>query len=285
MSGTASMTSTENGWRRFWNRGGFWRAILITAAYFAAYNGLQIAITTLAADWISSEGTFADPATVFWGTTASILAGGLLVLAFAATVGWVREIFGRQPIGGSWWMWIAPIVILAFNAIRYASIDYTVFTVGTILMTLFMGLVVGFTEELLTRGVVVNVMRKHGYGEWMVMFVSSLSFALLHSGYFYTSGVLVGIYEVLYTFFFGVLMYLTLRVTGNIIWPILVHASTDPSVFLQAGAIGDADAAGGAVGPLAELSGYANWAVMIVGIVLMIFVRGRVAAKEQATTA
>ena len=27
-------------------------------------------------------------------------------------------------------------------------------------------------------------------------------------------------------------MYLTLRVTGNIIWPILLHASTDPSIFL-----------------------------------------------------
>jgi hypothetical protein len=28
-------------------------------------------------------------------------------------------------------------------------------------------------------------------------------------------------------------MYLALRVTGNLIWPILLHASTDPTIFLH----------------------------------------------------
>jgi CAAX protease family protein len=38
--------------------------------------------------------------------------------------------------------------------------------------------------------------------------------------------------QLVYTFFFGFIMYLTLRLTGNLIWPILLHASTDPTAFL-----------------------------------------------------
>ena len=38
--------------------------------------------------------------------------------------------------------------------------------------------------------------------------------------------------QLVYTFAFGICMYLTLRVTGNLIWPILLHASADPSTFL-----------------------------------------------------
>lgn len=280
MTDLDTSSGSENAWRRFWNRGGFWRAILLIAVYYGVFSGITNLFVWMGAGVMSSEAGFADPATIFFGLLGPILTMGLLVLAFVGSVGWIGSIFGRQPIGGSWWMWIAVGGILLLNVANYARIDYGSWEMGTLLTVLSLGLVVGFAEELMTRGVIVDVMRRRGYREWTVMFTSALTFALLHSSYFFTEGLQAGSIEFLYTFFFGVLMYLTLRVTGHIIWPILLHASTDPSVFLNTGGIGSAGEAPQAVTLLDYIGGFSQLIVIALGLVLIFFVRGRVAPKE-----
>ena len=42
---------------------------------------------------------------------------------------------------------------------------------------------------------------------------------------------------VLIAFGSGMMMYLTMRVTGSIIWPMILHAVTDPTTFLVSGGI------------------------------------------------
>ncbi|MCR2317518.1 hypothetical protein NSR99_23280, partial [Salmonella enterica] len=71
-----------------------------------------------------------------------------------------------------------------------------------------------------------------------------------------------------YTFAFGICMYLALRVTRTIVAPILLHASTDPSIFLQT--------LHPAEGGLTAFAALGNIVVVVVGLVLMIFIRGRV---------
>lgn len=46
---------------------------------------------------------------------------------------------------------------------------------------LFTGLCIGLAEELVTRGLTVNLLRRAGYGEKAVILLSSLIFALMHS--------------------------------------------------------------------------------------------------------
>ena len=71
------------------------------------------------------------------------------------------------------------------------------------------------------------------------MVISSLVFALLHSANVLSGlPILTVALTVVFTFGFGVLMYLTLRVTGNLIWPMLVHGLYDPTLFLATGGIG-----------------------------------------------
>ena len=109
------------------------------------------------------------------------------------------------------------------------------------------GLLIGFAEEILTRGIVVKMMRDAGHGEWIVMVVSSLIFALLHSANILSGmSFLTVAFTVVYTFGFGICMYLTLRATGNLIWPMLVHAMYDPTLFLASGGVDNVndDAAG-----------------------------------------
>ncbi|MDR7114060.1 membrane protease YdiL (CAAX protease family) [Microbacterium trichothecenolyticum] len=252
-----------NGWRRFWERGGWWRALLLVVAYYALYQLGSFAFLPL----VTSTD---DPAALTWfGTALPIALGGVLLVLFAWSVGWLRELFGPQPIRGRGWMWIAVAVVLVFNVLRFATIDYGAAGAGVVVAWVVAGLFVGFAEEVLTRGFVVNLMRKGGYREIVVALVSALLFALLHSGNLLSgqSPLATG-FQLVYTFAFGILMYLSLRVTGNLIWPILLHATTDPSIFLQSAYPAD--------GALTAVAAQGNIAVVIAGIVLLFFIRGKV---------
>ncbi len=116
-------------------------------------------------------------------------------------------------------------------------------------------------------------MRRRGYSEILVAVTSAAILATLHIGNAFAGQPIFNtVLQVLYTFAFGICMYLTLRVTGNIIWPILLHASTDPSIFLFRLYPGST--------PFTPLAGFGNVVVILTGLVLLIFVRGRVTPKN-----
>ncbi|MGH1550738.1 CPBP family glutamic-type intramembrane protease [Leifsonia poae] len=260
------MTSAHEsftGWRRFWEKGGWWRSLLVVVAYFAIYQGVPLLFAPLFP-------TTHDPAATVWlFTIIPIAFGGLVLVVFAWSLGWLTELFGPQPIRGRGWMWIAVAVVLIFNVVRFAAVDYAEAGAGVVIAWLVAGLCIGFAEETLTRGFVVNLMRKHGYREIAVASVSAALFALLHAGNLLTGQSLFATaFQLVYTFAFGILMYLALRVTGNLIWPILLHASTDPSIFLST--------LYPTQGAAATLGGLGNPAVIAAGLILLIFIRGTV---------
>ncbi|MRG59772.1 CPBP family intramembrane metalloprotease [Agromyces sp. CFH 90414] len=201
---------------------------------------------------------------VLIGTALPIVLGSVILVVFAASVGWLKELFGPQPVRGRGWMWVAVGVVLAINVSAFLSIDYADAGAGLVAAWLFTGLFVGFAEEVLTRGFVVNLMRKAGHGEIAVGLTSAGIFAALHLGNLFTSdqGLATTLQQVVYTFFFGLCMYLALRVTGNLIWPILLHATTDPTLFLHGGH------------PVTNVFGllpaFSTYLIVLTGIVLLI---------------
>ncbi|GAA5202708.1 CPBP family intramembrane glutamic endopeptidase [Microbacterium jejuense] len=258
---------TTSPWRRFWSKGGWWRSLLLVVVYYVLYQLGGFIFLPLAA---STD----DPAALVWfETVLPIALGGLILVVFGWSVGWLRELFGPQPIRGSWWMWIAVGVVVLFNVLHFATVDYGKAGAGVVVAWIIAGLFIGFAEETLTRGYVVNLMRKAGYREISVALVSAALFAAMHSGNLLTGQALLPtLLQVGYTFAFGILMYLALRVTGNLIWPILLHATTDPSTFLQT--LYPAD------GALTAIAGLGNIVVIVTGLVLLIFIRGKVASTE-----
>lgn len=255
-------------WKRFWERGGWWKAVILVVAYYAIYQLLGFAS-------VPFNGMFdADSAgAILTGIALPIFLVSLVLVGFAVSVGWLRELFGPQPIRGGWWMWIAVGAVLLFNILRFATTDYSEVNFGYVLAWIITGLCIGFAEEVVTRGFVVNLMRKAGHKEIVVALVSAALFAAMHAGNFFGGqGLIPTLLQVGYTFAFGLCMYLTLRVTGNLIWPILLHASTDPSIFMQVEHPAD--------GSLTALAGLGNIVVIITGLVLAFFIRGRIAARE-----
>lgn len=69
-------------------------------------------------------------------------------------------------------------------------------------------------------------------------------------------------------------MYLALRVTRTLIAPILLQASTDPSISMQA--------THPTASPLAAFAGLGNIAVIAVGLVLLLVLVSTSAGRERA---
>jgi len=260
----------QSGWRRFWEKGGWWRAVVLVVVYFALYNGLSLLLTPLAEQIDDPQSVAAI--LVFYAIPVFI--GCILLVAFGASVGWLPELFRPQPIRGRGWMWIAIVVVLLFNVLHLLSIDYGAAGAEVVATWLLAGVFIGFAEEVLTRGFVVNMLRKSGNREIVVALVSAALFSLLHAGNLLSGQSLLatGI-QLVYTFFFGICMYLAMRVTGTIIAPILLHASTDPSIFLQATYPAD--------GPIGAFAGLGNIAVIVFGLIALFFIRGSVVPVER----
>ena len=262
-------TIRTSAWARFWNEGRWWKAVILVVVYFVLYQLAGLSMLPFASS--AGEPTSASYILIFYAVP--ILLGCVILVIFGASVGWLRGIFARQPIGGRGWMWIAIVVVLLFNILHFLSIDYAAAGLDFVLTWLLAGLFIGFAEEVLTRGYVVRIMRDAGHPEIVVALVSAALFALLHAGNLLGGQDLVPtLIQLVYTFFFGILMYLAMRVTRTIIAPILLHASTDPAIFLQA--------AFPAEGPLGSVAGLGNIVVIVVGLVLVFFIRGRVKTSD-----
>jgi len=272
MSPTDSSTTRPG----IWDRGGFWKAALLGLAYVVINVLAGKAVLALFGDSINTDDVLADAQSVLLGIGVSVALGGIAFALFAAAIGWLKGLFARQPeLKRTWWMWILPIVVLAFNVLRFAGTDYSKYDVSVVVSILALGLLIGFSEEIVTRGFAVNLLRRAGYKEFAVATLSSLVFASMHLANAFSMEFAAVALTVVYTFFFGIAMYFTLRVTRNLIWPMLLHATTDPSLMLLSGGIDKTSDAGTATG-IAAIAGLANFAVVGLALVLMWFIRGQV---------
>ncbi|MFF5790864.1 CPBP family intramembrane glutamic endopeptidase [Paeniglutamicibacter sp. NPDC012692] len=269
-------------WKSFWNRGGWWKALAFAVVYLALYELVPLAASPFLGGAIDNDNIFATPQSIFVAVTLGLVIGSLILAAFAWSVGWLpRPLFARQPVKGSRWMWIAPALVLAPIVLRLFGTDYGRYSAGVVAMMFVTGAFVGFSEELLTRGVAVTLLRRRGYGEWAVAALSSLIFALLHSVNLLSGQPLSTVAATVgYTFAFGMLMYLTLRVTGNLVWPMLLHALTDPATMLASGGI-DVDNSG-TQNPLLSAAGLSTMLVIAAGFILLVFIRGNARGRASA---
>jgi membrane protease YdiL (CAAX protease family) len=145
-----------------------------------------------------------------------------------------------------------------------------------VLLVMASGLLIGFVEELLYRGIAVKMLRNGGAREWSVAALSSLLFAASHS-----VNVLSGIdvatvgATLFYTFAFGVLMYLTMRATGFIVFAMILHGLTDPTTILVSGGIDQSSPTISGNQGLLLYAALATFLVYAMGYLLLIFIRGK----------
>jgi membrane protease YdiL (CAAX protease family) len=127
-------------------------------------------------------------------------------------------------------VWILP-GFLALVAIANVMVgDSSRFTPTMWLLLMAGSLLVGFNEELVTRGQLIVALRSR-FGELGVWFFSTLLFGLLHlPNTIFGTGPL-GVSQVLITFMIGSGFYLLRRVSGTLITAMILHALWDFSSF------------------------------------------------------
>lgn len=276
--------ASRGGLRGFLDKGGFWRLVLVVAGYLAFY---------VAAGWVAGrvDGGYGDDdllsslGSVFFQLTVGLLVGAAILTALTAYLGWGPEIFGRQPVYRSRWMWAAPILVATPIVLRVLEIDWGGPALSVVLLVLASGLLVGYVEELLYRGVAVKMLRAAGHRELAVAALSSLLFGLSHGVNLFTGQTISTVVSTMvYTVAFGALMYLTMRVTGFILAAMLLHGLTDPTTILATGGIDEMTGTSGA-SALADVAGLFTVVMTVIGIVMLVCVRGTARRERPARAA
>jgi membrane protease YdiL (CAAX protease family) len=282
LTGSIEQTTPSSGWQRFWDRGGWWRAFLFAVLYIAVYLGVGLLVGLLHLGPPSSDAMLDSSGHVFFGLALPILVMCVLLVVFVRSVRWRREVFGPQPVAGRPWMWVAVVLVLIPIVLHLFGASWSSYSPTVVLTVLFLGLCVGFSEEVLTRGVAVTMLRRAGYGEKAVMVLSSLLFAFLHASNALSGQELVTVgTTIVFAFGFGTMMYLSMRVTGSIVPAILLHAATDPTTILATGGV-DTHGASAGTESLVALAGTFNIVFIVAAIVAVFLVSGRAETRTAA---
>src|SRR5690349_15592427 len=106
------MTVVARGWVRFWNQPATWKVLALVVGYLVFYLAVGRVVGLVFDAQIDEDDVVSTAASIMLGIVLPIAIGAAALVAFSAQVGWLRDVFGPQPIRGSGWMWIAPVLAL-----------------------------------------------------------------------------------------------------------------------------------------------------------------------------
>ena len=200
-------------------------AILVFLGYLVGFYGVW-AMTSV--DY-TRIGDTAD--TVLKWYVAPLAFGAVFLVVAVTALGWWRPALFETEKATPRWLLIGPAFMAVAAVITLVASDKSQTTPNMFWLILIGSLLVGFCEELATRGVLITGFRA-AWTEPRVWFVSTLLFALLHLPNWVFGAGPVAIFQVFTAFFAGSMLYLTRRVTGSLIPAMLLHGLWDFSSFI-----------------------------------------------------
>lgn len=233
-----------------------WIGIVIYLAYVAVVFGVQ-QISGIPYTDLGESG-----ANLFLGAGLSLIAGAVLLAITTTLLGWWRPaLFDRHRSAHAWPI-IAPAIMAVALLVNLVSVDWSAYDAGFLAASIVL-LLVGFTEELSTRGLLLVGLRSRLSEVW-VWFLTSALFGLMHLVNA-IAGEPVGatVQQVALAFGAGTIFYILRRVTGSLVWAMILHGLWDFSTF----ALGR-----GTPGPFFALGGVIEIAAIIVAFVGVAFV-------------
>ncbi|WP_431838151.1 CPBP family intramembrane glutamic endopeptidase [Cellulomonas sp. Y8] len=198
---------------------------------------------------------------LFLGVGVSLVVGAIALAVLTTALGWWRPALHEQHRAAHRWPLVVPLLLTVLMVLNLVGTDWGAYDVGFFAASLVL-MLVGFTEEIATRGLLVVALRSR-LGEGWVWFLSSLTFGLIHLANLF-NGQALGqtLFQVFSAFLFGTALYILRRVSGTLVWAMVLHALWDFSVF----AVGRGDAS-----PLANQGGL-ELVVGLIGLVAVAWV-------------
>jgi hypothetical protein len=168
--------------------------------------------------------------TLFRGAGISLIVGTILLAITTSLLGWWRPALFDTLKSPHRWPIVAPIVMAALALLNLAITDWSSFDLPFFGASIVL-LLVGFTEEITTRGLLLVALRSRLSEGWVYL-LSTLAFALMHfANAFSGQAFLPTSQQVVLAFLGGTIFYIFRRTTGSLIWAMALHALWDFSSF------------------------------------------------------
>ena len=224
MSAPSSAEPSEP--RAYRLRPSVWVGVAVVAVYIVVVFGLQLSSGLPYDQWVDTAGHGIRAAVI------PLAAGSALLIAFLAFARWdmVWKDPGRLPMSRA--MTAALIVFGLSIVTRLAIVSWSTVDASLLVVVLLTGVLVGFAEETLFRGVFLRCLRSGGRTEASAALWTAVAFGLFH-----LPNVLVGsgatqVFQVLLAGVSGVSLYLFRRYRGLILLAMIAHGLWDTSAFL-----------------------------------------------------
>lgn len=210
-----------------------WRvapSVPVAAGVFVAYCVVFIGLA--GSSGIGYDNWFDTSANILRTAVLPLAAGSLLLILFLLWARWdfVFRDPERLPMPGI--LKALLVLYLVFIVAQFAVADWG--NVGDkLLPILAAGLLVGFAEETLFRGIILRSLRTKMRPEAWVMLLSSIWFGAFHLTNIITGvNPISAVVQVLLATAGGVFLYMFRRFRGLLVVPMVVHALWDTSLFL-----------------------------------------------------
>ncbi len=199
---------------------------LVVVAYLAIIQGLGAAIHVGNG---GSKSQFPTTDSMVHNALIPIGASIVFVIAVITWLRWWPDVFRyRAPVQR--WVRLVPIsmLVVAVAGINYGHLAHQ--QTSLVLCLIVLGIFVGVGEELMFRGIGVQVFHKAGISETRTALFSSIIFGLVHVSNAISAGP-QAILQAMIVATSGFFFYLCLRVGGVILLPMLVHGLWDTSLI------------------------------------------------------
>lgn len=214
--------------------------------------------------------------TVVEGIVVPVAIGAVFLAAATSYLGWWGPAL-HEDMRAPKWLWAVPVfMFLPGLGFLLGGSDEADRSAGFLLALGIGCLLVGFSEEILTRGTGLVGLRG-GFGEALSWFFSCLLFGLIHAlNALFGQSVGSTMQQILIAFLAGSVFYITRRVSGTLVVCMLLHAWIDFTTFAFADAAIDAES------PTVALAG-AQWIAFVlalVGVAVVLRRAGRASGRS-----
>lgn len=200
------------------------------------------------------------------GVVLAIGLGAVYLVAVTSVLGWWKPAIHEPRRVGRGWMWVVPgLLVVGFGLNLFATEWGEIDDVGVYAFWLAVGtLFVGFSEELLTRGLAIVGGRGAMHEKWVWAFSGAI-FGLIHvPNALFGQSIGSTLQQVVFAFAVGLTYYVTRRVSGTLIVTMVLHALWDFSLFIQAHSVDLLEE------KTASFGSFAMYLAVIIGIVALV---------------
>lgn len=172
---------------------------------------------------------------MLYGVLIPISIGSIVLTCIALWSGWWKDLWrDKYHIKDHMWMHIFLVLFIVAVVANFLVGHINTLDPTYILITLVATILVGYSEELLTRGLLVRGSRGSGFSEVKVFYIVMIVFGFIHGINFINGqGLALTIEQMLMAGLLGGVFYTIFRKTGFLIVPMIVHSLWDFSLFTQ----------------------------------------------------